>query len=48
MESYVGPVLQPRDVVAGPSPGRGRVPRGPNWRTGLTGHQALSRATTMM
>jgi len=29
MASYVGPVLQPRDVVAGLSPGRGRMPRGP-------------------
>src|SRR5207244_589521 len=29
MASYVGPVLQPRAVVAGLSPGRGRVPRAP-------------------
>jgi len=27
MASYVGPVLQLRDVVAGLSPGRGQVPR---------------------
>jgi len=29
MARYGGPVLRPRDVVAGLSPGRGRVPRGP-------------------
>ena len=29
MESYIGPVLQPRDVVAGRRSGRGRVPCGP-------------------
>src|ERR1700747_1742814 len=31
-----------------PSPGRGPAPRGPGWRTGLTGHRALPRATTTM
>ena len=29
MARYGGPVLQPRDVAAGLSPGRGPVPRGP-------------------
>jgi len=53
MASYVGPVLQPREVVAGLSPGRGQVPRPgaarpPGSRTGLTGHRALPRATTTM